>query len=326
MYTQCPLCDTQYQISAAELKVALGKVRCAQCQSVFNALSHLTDTLPEIPTLTENMPAGAAEIETPTAADRVPPLMQPREHAANAEDYGHPVLDEDYPLPEADDLPYDPDAWDTETNERTGAAPVIAPTAHARHTNPALPDAIGATARLMADEFAYPRQKPYRFMGTALWSLGILLLLGLLLGQYVYAMRDELARKPELRPLLEQLCAVVQPFTHCEIPLRRDVALIALEGQELRQHPRLHNTLLASLTLLNKASFVQPYPVIELTLTDFNGALVGQRRFAPAEYLLPDVDATRGMPPQGAAAVTLELVTPSAPVNLELTSWSLALF
>ncbi|MDA1108049.1 MAG: zinc-ribbon domain-containing protein [Proteobacteria bacterium] len=49
MYTQCPLCDTQYRISAAELKAALGKVRCAHCQSVFNALSHLTDTPPEIP-------------------------------------------------------------------------------------------------------------------------------------------------------------------------------------------------------------------------------------------------------------------------------------
>lgn len=319
MYTQCPLCDTQYHISAAELKAALGKVRCAHCDSVFNALSHLSDALPEIPTLTQATPTVAAEAEA--FAPAILPTMEEME-AENA--YRTSQL-ADYPPVEAEDTPTNAADWDTEDTADSAEPPVITAPAQS-HTKPVIPDAIGATARLMAEEFAYPRKKPYPFMGTALWSLGILLLLMLLLAQYVYTMRDDLARKPELRPMLEQLCAVVQPFAHCEIPLQRNVALIALEGQDVRLHPHLQNTLLVSVTLLNKARFAQPYPTIELTLTDFNGALVGRRRFLPAEYLLPDVGAAHGMPPQGAAAVTLELVTPTTAVNLDLTSWSFALF
>lgn len=311
MYTQCPLCDTQYHISAAELKAALGKVRCAHCDSVFNALSHLSDTLPEIPTLTQATLTVAAEPEA------FAPATLPTIEEIDAETAYRTSQLADYPPVEEAD-------WDIAETD-SAEPPVITAPAQS-HTKPVIPDAIGATARLMADEFAYPRKKPYPFMGTALWSLGILLLLGLLLAQYVYTMRDDLARKPELRPMLEQLCAVVQPFARCEIPLQRNVALIALEGQDVRLHPHFQNTLLVSVTLLNKARFAQPYPAIELTLTDFNGALVGRRRFPPAEYLLPDVDAARGMPPQGAAAVTLELVTPTTAVNLDLTSWSFALF
>lgn len=271
MYTQCPLCDTQYHVSAAELKAALGKVRCAQCDSVFNALSHLSDSPPE------------------TAAATLPPFTS--------------------------------DSMEGDTDE----TPVQILTTSMAHSTPMISDAIDTPSRLMMEEFTYPHRKPYRTLNTALWGMSILFLLALLLAQYGYAMRAELARKPELRPMLEQLCAVVQPFAHCEIPLQRNVALIALEGQDVRLHPHFQNTLLASVTLLNKARFAQPYPTIELTLADFNGALVGRRRFQPAEYLPPDVDIGRGMAPQGIATAGLELVTPATPINLDLASWSFTL-
>jgi predicted Zn finger-like uncharacterized protein len=47
MYTQCPKCDAIFQLSASQLKAANGDVRCGQCLSVFNALDHLSEELPQ---------------------------------------------------------------------------------------------------------------------------------------------------------------------------------------------------------------------------------------------------------------------------------------
>lgn len=273
MYTQCPLCDTQYRISAAELKAALGKVRCAHCDSVFNALSRLSDSPPE------------------TA--------------------------------EAPSLPL---ATESMADDEAGESPVPVITASMTPAAPMISDLIDTPSRLMMEEFAYPRRKPYRALGTALWSMGIIFLLALLLAQYVYAARDDFARTPGLRPLLEPLCTLVEMFAHCEMPLRRDLAQIELQGQDVRPHPHFQDSLLAGVTLLNKAPFAQPYPALELTLVDFNGVLVGRRRFQPTDYLLPDVDIGRGMAPQTVTTVRLDLVTPSVSTNLDLTSWSFALF
>lgn len=312
MYTQCPLCDTQYRISAAELKAALGKVRCAHCQSVFNALSHLTDTPPEIPTLTESVAAPAADIaaevmdEEPalhtletfaysgphiepfTADEHIPEIAGAMPVFALTQAAVDSLQDEE-PMIYAREMPthsgphIEPYTADEPIPEITGPMPVFAPTedaadlltADAAFEQPAqpsrliIPDLVGAPARLMADELAYPRKKPYGGLSTALWSSGIILLLALLAIQYVYAMRNDLARTPEFRPVLEQLCAVVKNFARCEIPLRRALTQIEMQGRNIRPHPRFENALLVSVTLLNKASFRQAYPAIELTLADF---------------------------------------------------------
>ena len=47
MYTQCPHCQSIFQISAEQLKAAGGDVRCGQCLTVFNALSRLSEELPK---------------------------------------------------------------------------------------------------------------------------------------------------------------------------------------------------------------------------------------------------------------------------------------
>lgn len=43
MFTQCPHCLTLFRISSAQLKSAGGKVRCCQCNQVFNALDSLQE-------------------------------------------------------------------------------------------------------------------------------------------------------------------------------------------------------------------------------------------------------------------------------------------
>jgi predicted Zn finger-like uncharacterized protein len=47
MFTRCPQCNTVFRISATQLRVAGGDVRCGNCAHVFNALGLLSDDLPD---------------------------------------------------------------------------------------------------------------------------------------------------------------------------------------------------------------------------------------------------------------------------------------
>ena len=46
MFTQCPNCETTFQVTAEQLKAANGDVRCGHCLTVFNALDNLSEIEP----------------------------------------------------------------------------------------------------------------------------------------------------------------------------------------------------------------------------------------------------------------------------------------
>jgi len=46
MYTECPTCFTMFKVTTAQLKSAEGRVRCGNCDNVFNAIAYLTDEVP----------------------------------------------------------------------------------------------------------------------------------------------------------------------------------------------------------------------------------------------------------------------------------------
>lgn len=62
MYTRCPKCSTCFRVTERHLAIAKGKVRCGQCQHVFNAPEHAIDDLPVNPTppQTSNKPVPVA--------------------------------------------------------------------------------------------------------------------------------------------------------------------------------------------------------------------------------------------------------------------------
>src|SRR5581483_7995374 len=43
MYTVCPKCALTLTVTAADLRVAQGYVRCGRCSNVFNALARLSE-------------------------------------------------------------------------------------------------------------------------------------------------------------------------------------------------------------------------------------------------------------------------------------------
>lgn len=384
MYTQCPHCDTAFRIGIPQLKAAQGRVRCGQCEVIFNALFNLTEELPDIPTLekverygatpepAETAPAQAAAPQPEDAADMPPAAVSPHavalesltRSAASPNPSRFTLIDEQEPAtlfsgarqtPQTPSFAAEPDL--SKADSTTGTPPALSDTAQPHDPPPASPgnasqDVVTLPARQVAlnelprivvydrraaprlpeldddvianealdDEYAPPAKKTYPWLGTGAWSAGVLGLLALLVAQYAYFMRADLAQYAALRPGLERLCAVVGSFAPCDIPLRRDLTQIQLLNRDLRAHPSVPDALLMSVTLINQAPFAQPYPNLQLTLADTTGTVVAKRRFQPKEYLDPGTDLKRGMAPRAPVPVTLEVAAPS--INFQLASWS----
>jgi len=53
MYTQCPVCDVAFKVTAEDLKQAGGQVVCGGCDNAFNALSYLSENKPIQPAANE---------------------------------------------------------------------------------------------------------------------------------------------------------------------------------------------------------------------------------------------------------------------------------
>ncbi len=56
MITRCPNCTTSFRVTPDQLKAMQGRVRCGQCQQVFNAIDSLLDETAEPAPLTASQP------------------------------------------------------------------------------------------------------------------------------------------------------------------------------------------------------------------------------------------------------------------------------
>ena len=133
----------------------------------------------------------------------------------------------------------------------------------------------------------------------------MVLLLGL---QWVYFNRDMLAAENGWRSKMERFCEVL----HCDLPMRVDLARIGIIERDVRKHPVAEDALLINVAFENRAEFIQPYPLFEVSFTDKSGGLVAMRRFSPGEYLGEGVDPESGMAPQSPVQAVLEVLDPGA--------------
>lgn len=80
MFTTCPKCSLKLVVTAADLRVAQGFVRCGRCSNVFNALAGLSDEQQAVLAREQ----AVAEVDRPTAAQARPPASAPRESLPSA--------------------------------------------------------------------------------------------------------------------------------------------------------------------------------------------------------------------------------------------------
>src|SRR5689334_5885592 len=126
MFTVCPKCSLTLVVTAADLRVAQGYVRCGRCSNVFNALSRLsedrqaatagpqttagTSVQPQPPPEPEPAPAPKPTVPQPQhpaeATSRSKALQSPPPPAPEPMRYG-----DDTEIPE-EDLEFNADATD----------------------------------------------------------------------------------------------------------------------------------------------------------------------------------------------------------------------
>lgn len=291
MFTDCPYCERQFRIRAAQLGAADGWVRCGNCGETFYALERLSDTpLKRLPTLDQTDEAAAEppavsieaepELYQPIAVEAVPEEAAPEE--ATPEDIEpeqpvEPVLQPDEPLtPEQETAKTET----TDTDENREALPDLPP--------------------VLAGDPEKKAVSPARLI----WGSLVFVLSLIAVAQLAWFNRDGLLRTyPALVPWVEQVCEILQ----CD-PIRfRDVSAIELLNRQVTQHPRYRNALLASATMVNNAESIQPFPDIVLLIFSTGGQVISRGRFKPEEYLGPGVNPSGGMPPGVPVHFGLEL-------------------
>ena len=294
MYVACPSCKTLYPVTAEYLRLAAGQVRCSACETKFDASGSVFDDPQEALNYQYPIqPALKEEIEDLVdralegGSERAPageeePRQDEEQQEQAAEDqyefgragvdyYAWPVKSEFY-------LPADePFAAD----EYAGRADMSRDYLLSGHAQPGARTAWGAIA-------------------------AALLLTVCLLAQYAYVERYQLVQVPALRPVIELICAPLE----CRLPLRRDLAHVEMVEREVREHPNVNDALLVHAAFVNRADFVQAYPILQVSFSDVSGTPVVVRRFSPEEYLQQPALADKGMAPGDQSLVMLEVIDP----------------
>jgi len=343
LVTTCPDCGTLFKVRPEHLAAHRGDVRCGNCDFIFNALDHLAETqIQENPTIqqaleefleptVESSVIDEQDNATEGAADELAPLeevdfvleTEPAQAIAPQEE----ELVQQGTENEANTLPRDlgadvtpePDAIEPEPS---GEKSPEGEQQEARQV--AEPEPIPGT-ELEAESLAHPepehsntseltptiRQEllsPKSKRSASAWRTGILvvLLLVAVAGQCIYFMRTRIAvLLPPAKPYLEKFCAIAG----CVVDLPRQSNLLVIDDSDLRQDEEHEEVVVLSTTIINHASFVQAYPLLEVTLTDVDDRAVLRRVFQPQEYLPKGTEAKVGIPAGGETLVRLHLTT-----------------
>ncbi len=272
MYSECPNCHAIFRVTPEVLERAGGQVRCGECQTVFLA--------------------APIEEEMNASPDASPA-------AAANHTFDRTVQDDDQTL-EIEGL-YDFTATSEVSADQARSA---LPESSALELIPE-PDLEQRAAFQAASsvEPVVPKQRKGRPFLMAFLAVVLIALLGL---QFLLAHRMELGNHSVLRPLIVNICQVLG----CSVAPRRDTSRIALVDNAVYSHPNAEHALMIKGVLANEADFPQPYPVIEISLSDLRGRVVALRRFGPNEYLDPATDTPPQMPVEGRIPIRLEVVDP----------------
>ena len=301
MITRCPDCHAWFRVRADHLSVANGFVTCGDCNAVFNAL----------PTLIEE----TASVEQPTAAPTEAPALVTTEALA-------PDLSET-PAPQDAAVQTEPRSEISDSEQLLGDAHAEAPQQALRaddhdilFTEPGTTDDADDT---VPDYAAPPDEAPavLRSDLAALSKLPLrsgpsrLIWRGLITGlciagaaQTAWIYREDLTtRFPQSEIVFAAACATIP----CTADADSDGGTIRLLARDVRDHPQYHEALLVNATMINDAIAAKPFPVIELTLRDAVGNIMGARHFRPQEYLDESISIEDGMPPDQPIYVVMEL-------------------
>lgn len=272
-FTRCPGCRTVFRVTAAQLALREGQVRCGHCRTVFDGPANLISVLRTTP------PSPSDEGTGPlTVTLRVAQALEPAPDAAQSPATAPPAV---------------------------SAAAATAATATAAEARPSASGAEAAPAREEVDydhRFAWDRPRRHTRAASAAYLVAIVALAAGLVAQGVWHYRDAIAAHwPSTRPLLSRLCAAAG----CTIRPLHEIAWLSIDASDLQADAAHRGLLTLSATVRNRASYAVAYPHLELTLTDAQDNVVVRRALAPPEYAGGTADLSSGIGGNGEVAVKL---------------------
>jgi hypothetical protein len=127
------------------------------------------------------------------------------------------------------------------------------------------------------------QRKPARRRWVRLLVSAVLFLslAGLLFWQFSQRYGATWSQDERLRPAIVQWCSMV----NCVVPPLRDIGTVELVGTSIATHDEVAGALQVTIQLINRATFDQAFPALEISLTNREGGVVGRRTFRPGEFL-----------------------------------------
>jgi predicted Zn finger-like uncharacterized protein len=321
-FTRCPGCGTIFRVTAEQLALREGQVRCGHCRAVFDANDHviaLDARRSDDVGVPDELAAGRPTITLRSAAALEPVDERPAQPEASpvgerpAQPEASPV---DERSAEPEPSPVDERGAEPEPSpvDERGAelepSPTV-PIADDALSETSIGDAqheadapIDVRALDRAGRFEWKPRKPLRERPRTLYGAAIVSLLIAFAAQGLFEYRDALAaHAPVTRAFLRGACHLLG----CAIEPVRDPAALSIEASDLQADPGHRGLLVLSATIRNRAPYAIALPYLELTLTDASDQVVVRRAFAPADYVGRASDPAAGIPGNGENVVKLFL-------------------
>lgn len=292
MKVECPHCQTVFKLTEEQLEIADGMVRCGLCQEVFNALHNIDDPFDN----DDNRESEATVDKKPA----VPPVELAIKTLATTLSRKSKALS-DEPAKELSK------ALSNLSNDQSAKKPDIK-TSLAKDEQKITEDLFdGIQSKLIPDKFRIPElTTPYSIWHDIAWSAAILIFTVSLFAEYIWFNRNELVTNPQLKPWVTRVCN----FADCGAMALRYPKEIEMVTRNIYSHPNVSNALMISLSMVNHATFAQPFPNIKIAFSDVRGSVVASRTFLPEEYLQLKKKSLRLLPPEASTDISMEIQDP----------------
>jgi predicted Zn finger-like uncharacterized protein len=279
MFTRCPSCRAAFSITDQQLEIAAGMVRCGMCEHVFDARLYLFDQAHNDMYETVDVELGKQES---SAIDLE--YLERELHGT------HPHMPEPpkITLPSQFDVP--DDSHELEKNE-------IEPLKETAVGQQSQPTPI---PKIIADDVSSLDSEPTTIHPLKWLAWVVSLILAAVLALQIIA-----SLKIDLIP--QQYHSKLCDWISCTIETPRALKRIEVLNRSIYTHPTEKQALMVTVTIINRAEFSQPYPLIQLRFLNISGYVIAARQFAANHYLKDKWTSRQLMEPGMPLSIKLEV-------------------
>jgi len=277
MFTRCPSCRAAFSITNQQLEIAAGMVRCGMCEHVFDARLYLFEQASEdmydtVDVELGNEDASAIDLE----------FLDRELHGT------HPHI------PEPPKTPLPP-VFNTENTYEVeqDAVDASARIQHEAVKETPVPKAIADDISSLDNESTHIQ--PVKWLA---WLASIVLVAALSL-QLIAALKLDL--------IPQQYHSMICEWISCTIKTPRALNRIEVLNRSIYTHPTQKQALMVTVTIINRAEFAQPYPLIQLRFLNIAGDIIAARQFGANHYLKDKWTPNQLMEPGMPLSIKLEV-------------------